>query len=1165
MNINLKRLYDNILKIYEEEAAYLIDELADLILKEEAADENMGLDDSIDLERQKSRRFISAALAVVLAYLWNELYGEITESVDDYNDLIRQSINHVEAYARWNVNDDNELYSAVADLGGAFSNSVKDDIIGECFCRKNDFVFVEDYLSEFSCYFVTRTAVYLSEIGYDELAEKVLLHICELAEERLQGDIEQFRDLIITMMLSLLDAHQDMYIVLYEKYTSIIEKIKDEDLADIHWAAAGIYETLDNIEKGSTAFEKCYEVREIIYGIDDWYTQMARRGSAIMHAKIQLDRKDCEVLSDFAARCRRGDFIEDVESKDLLIIEGISLYCILGYKTKWRELDFVEVNRYYEIAEKYNDDITTPYLNLKSACNWMGIYFFMDEDYIQAEVWLKKAIDVRLQYEETISDDEIRVTLLMTYNASNDIYKALELFESFSFNHERRIEHLAKKQELVVWNIMCGIWLRLDDFVLDDEQASFMKSVICELKSLISENKDKGDWPDHTEILIMVAINFMFYLVDHEEELSSYQDLLENIYDLSDELKYTHEIAFILNSALALVTNNVKYVNYVLNHIEDERLGWFVRIVHGIEMVKIIQKSDDKIAILYIKKLLAGVENIWHRSVRYIDDNKLLAIISRLDLPMLSCYSIVRDCTDLDESYEYLLRFKALASLAGRERNKVLRLTRPESELISRIHLLQNKIAEYKAIDVISESDNQYKKYQDELTSLEYEFAKIFPSISNFTTISGDLVKQAVPDNCAVMEFYPYRGKYETDCDDFLMIDVYLIIKRNGFSELKRRSITDAINVYNKAEEYVKICHRESTQISTVDDIDAKYELNQFLYERLIEPDLAEMTDIKTIYIAPEGELTNLAFGLLCDSNGVRLGDKHYIVTIECARDFLFINSGGYGDESLVIGNPLYRISGQGKKNLNDGIDNHRYLRDIYKDIQPLPFSELEAMIVSRLCGCTYYSGINASKQLVLNAVNKRIIHLATHGLYDITGESDSLFSAQLLFSGAADFDNMENVHGSGIITADEISRLDLRKTELVVLSACLSGRSDSYYVKEFQGLLSAFASAGVKYIISSLWLANDFATMILMNSLYYAYIKKSMKPYIALHYAKTYLRNITVGQIKKSGYIEYALKNLEMNNNTKNALNDLCSRNDNYKPFKNEIYWGGFICNQCY
>ena len=93
-----------------------------------------------------------------------------------------------------------------------------------------------------------------------------------------------------------------------------------------------------------------------------------------------------------------------------------------------------------------------------------------------------------------------------------------------------------------------------------------------------------------------------------------------------------------------------------------------------------------------------------------------------------------------------------------------------------------------------------------------------------------------------------------------------------------------------------------------------------------------------------------------------------------------------------------------------------------------------------------------------------------------------------------------------GVVTAQEIADLDLSETELVVLSACETGRGGIADGEGVFGLQRAFKIAGSNQLLISLWNVPDAATTALMTS-FYRFIVNGLTPHNALLQAQRSLK----------------------------------------------------------
>ncbi len=159
-----------------------------------------------------------------------------------------------------------------------------------------------------------------------------------------------------------------------------------------------------------------------------------------------------------------------------------------------------------------------------------------------------------------------------------------------------------------------------------------------------------------------------------------------------------------------------------------------------------------------------------------------------------------------------------------------------------------------------------------------------------------------------------------------------------------------------------------------------------------------------------------------------------------------------------------------------------------------------------------YYNESSATETSFKNLAGqkKRIIHISTHGFYwndstareiykelpisfmdsdndNLSPEDQAMSRCGLLFSGAQhifDGDSIQSDKDDCVLTAQEVSQLDLRGLELLVLSACQTGLGEIGGDGVF-GLQRGFKKAGAQSIIMSLWEVNDLATRDMMIKFY--------------------------------------------------------------------------------
>lgn len=151
------------------------------------------------------------------------------------------------------------------------------------------------------------------------------------------------------------------------------------------------------------------------------------------------------------------------------------------------------------------------------------------------------------------------------------------------------------------------------------------------------------------------------------------------------------------------------------------------------------------------------------------------------------------------------------------------------------------------------------------------------------------------------------------------------------------------------------------------------------------------------------------------------------------------------------------------------------------------------------------------------------LLLLATHGFYYtpeealhneyLKGYRDAMFLSGLVLSGGnVAWLGRELPKGSlgGILTANDISMLDLNGLEMVVLSACKSGQGKATS-EGLYGLQRAFKKAGAQTIVMTLWNVDDNVARDFMIKFYEELVDKKNKwnKRTAFERAKNYIRKL--------------------------------------------------------
>ena len=141
-------------------------------------------------------------------------------------------------------------------------------------------------------------------------------------------------------------------------------------------------------------------------------------------------------------------------------------------------------------------------------------------------------------------------------------------------------------------------------------------------------------------------------------------------------------------------------------------------------------------------------------------------------------------------------------------------------------------------------------------------------------------------------------------------------------------------------------------------------------------------------------------------------------------------------------------------------------------------------------------------------AAPPRVLHLATHGYYLEAGSIDGqpLLQSGITLAGAnRALEGKVGPDGeNGVLHAVEAQTLNLYGTELVVLSACDTGKGAVDYSEGLEGLPRALYVAGAKNVLVALWPIGDLAARNFMERFYETWLAQPISdPALALRQTK--------------------------------------------------------------
>lgn len=295
---------------------------------------------------------------------------------------------------------------------------------------------------------------------------------------------------------------------------------------------------------------------------------------------------------------------------------------------------------------------------------------------------------------------------------------------------------------------------------------------------------------------------------------------------------------------------------------------------------------------------------------------------------------------------------------------------------------------------------------------------------------------------------------------------------------------------------------------------------NDIIYKWVWDKLMPYISNKETIYYSTSGAISFINHNIIHDTSGLMLYDKFNLYRVSSTSQIPIVKENINMDfgTAVLYGNIDYDTTPQLMTNCSNKYDythakpNHIVIpsettRSGWTNLKNSTYeiNMINAILDSVGINTKIFEKNHANEESLKKSHGKSsdIIHFATHGFsaykhktyqdkshISYTNYDQTMSFEALLLSGANNIwlgKQLPPDIEDGLLTAEEISNLDLSDTKLVVLSACETGKGSINMLGQIIGLQDAFKMAGAKSILMSLWQVPDESTALLMTKFYEA------------------------------------------------------------------------------
>ena len=433
----------------------------------------------------------------------------------------------------------------------------------------------------------------------------------------------------------------------------------------------------------------------------------------------------------------------------------------------------------------------------------------------------------------------------------------------------------------------------------------------------------------------------------------------------------------------------------------------------------------------------------------------------------------------------------------------------------------------------------KFEIYRKQIKQLQAEKEKLEEQVSvrsaefrkEITPVELADIQTKIPSDAAMIEivqYYPFNPKAKKDSEAYGKPHYAAVVLRNT-GEPKWVDLGDAATIDKSVANFRRVLAfaPATNESNSKDDrgidvtpVEGKRkiqleELARTLDKQVMAPIRPLLGDARHLLLSPDGQLNLIPFEALKDEQNKYLVEKYAFSYLTTGRDLLRLETTAKQLTKPVVFADINYQQQETVVAANRGSQNKRSADFVNLKFGSLAATSEEGEQIKKIFPNTnIITGTKATEEAIKQLKTPSILHLATHGFFLPDKEIKSVSPAinqlnnqldkpqyvnlenPLLRSGLAlaGFNNRQNKQSNnntedGVLTALEVAGLNLRGTELVVLSACETGIGDVKTGDGVYGLRRALVIAGSQTQLLSLWKVADDGTKDLMVE-YYQKIK---------------------------------------------------------------------------